>query len=52
LAAPLRQAVKAVHGKGRGEKPKSGGVEPLKKKFKDKQVKTDFTHKDSKTSKT
>jgi hypothetical protein len=55
LAAPLRQAAKAVRGKGRGrwgKKPKSRGVKPLGKKFKDKEVKTDFTHKDSKTSKT
>jgi len=52
LAAQLRQAVKAVHGRRGGKKPRSGGVEPLRKKFKDKKGKTDFTHKDSKTSET
>jgi len=41
----------ARKGEGR-KKPRSRGVEPLRKKFKDKEVKTDFTHKDSKTSKT
>jgi hypothetical protein len=40
-----------ARGGGR-KKPKSGGMETLRKKFKDKKVKTDFTHKDAKTSKT